>query len=374
MVTFIDRFQYEGLCKRLQYSYNPCMAGHRTSTQVSSKPTLADVAALAGVSAATVSRALTRGDAVKRTTRRRVLAAVDALGYRPNRAARGLSTGLSGALGMLVPDISNPFFAELIRSAQAEARAHDKVLLIADTAQSEAQELDLLESLAGQVDGLIVCSPLLGPEQLGPGLARVPMVFVNRRGEGIPAVVIDQGAIVRISVRHLRDLGHRHLAYLAGPEHLWSSQRRLEAVRALADSEDLEIEVLGPFEPTFEGGSRAAEPALAGGATGVIAFNDVIALGLMTRLAAMGIAVPERLSVVGSDDVPLADMWTPALTSVRAPTRAAGRSAVELLGELIEQGARGPLNGLPLRESVPVRRVELEGHLVIRGSTAEAPA
>ncbi len=297
---------------------------------------------------------------------------MDALDYRPNRAARGLSTGRSGVLGMLVPDISNPFFAELIRSAQAEARAHDQVLLIADTAQSEAEELDLTESLAGQVDGLIVCSPRLGPERLGPRLAEVPLVFVNRRAEGVPAVVIDQDAIVRMSVRHLQDFRHHHLAFLAGPEDLWSSERRLETVRALANSEGLELDVLGPYEPSFEGGSQAAEPTVASGATGVIAFNDVMALGLMARLAAMGIAVPEKLSVVGSDDVPLAHMWTPALTTVRAPTRAAGRRAVELLGELIEAGAREPLDRTPPHESPPVRRIELEGQLVVRESTSRA--
>ena len=352
--------------------YNDVMGGRRALPQASSKPTLADVAALAGVSPATVSRALTRGDTVRSDTRRRILTAVEALDYRPNRAARGLSTGRSGALGMLVPDISNPFFAELIRSAQARARAHEKVLLIADTAQSEAQELDLLESLAGQVDGLIVCSPARGPERLEARTAGVPMVFVNRRAEGVPAVVIDQRAIVRMSVRHLQDLRHRHLAFLAGPEHLWSSQRRLETMRALERSDGLDLDVLGPFEPSFEGGSRAAEPILASGATGVVAFNDVMALGLMNRLAAMGIAVPERLSVVGSDDVPLAGMWTPALTTVSAPTRAAGSNAVELLIGMIEEGAHVPIVGTPRHEPLPVRRIELEGQLVIRESTAEA--
>jgi DNA-binding LacI/PurR family transcriptional regulator len=309
---------------------------------------------------------------VRSDTRRRVLAAVSELDYRPNRAARGLSTGRSGALGMLVPDIANPFFAELIRSAQARARAHDKVLLIAETTQSEAHELDLLESLTGHVDGLIVCSPGPGPERVGPRTSGVPVVFVNRRADGVSAVVIDQFAIVRMPVRHLRELGHRHLAFLAGPERLWSSRRRLEAVRTLERSDRLDFDVLGPFEPNFEGGSRAAEAVLASGATGVLAFNDLMALGLMTRLAAMGIAVPEHLSVLGSDDIPLAAMWTPALSTVAAPTRAAGGSAVELLIELIEQVPNDPIEDAPAHGSLPVRRVELEGHLVIRESTAEA--
>lgn len=335
-----------------------------------SRPTLADVAALAGVSPATVSRALTHGDKVRSDTRRRILHAVDTLRYRPNRAARGLSTGRSGALGMLVPDISNPFFAELIRSAQTAAQALERVLLVADTAQSEEQELDLLESLAGQVDGVIVCAPGVGSGRLGPGMAGVPMVFVNRRADGIAAVLIDQGAIVRQSVGHLESLGHRRITFLAGPESTWSAQRRLEAVRALGDVDGLALDVLGPFAPSFEGGAAAAEPLCASGATGVVAFNDVMALGLMSRLAAMGVVVPDEMSVVGSDDVPLARMWTPALTTVSAPTRSAGGSAVELVSELIE---RGQADSAARAGSAPVRRIELEGELVVRGSTATAP-
>ena len=348
------------------------MGKRRPPPHATARPTLADVARLAGVSSATVSRALTRGDSVRSETRRRILSAVEALDYRPNRAARGLSTGRSGALGMLVPDISNPFFAELIRAAQASARMHEKVLLIADTAQSETQELDLIESLAGQVDGVIVCSPGVGPEQLDPTATGMPMVFVNRRADGVPAVVIDQDAIVRMSVRHLEDLQHRHLAFLSGPEQLWSSQRRLQAVRALERADGLELDVLGPFEPSFDGGSKAAEPVLSSGATGVLAFNDVMALGLMSRLASMGVAVPDQLSIVGSDDVPLARMWTPGLTSVSAPMRSAGESAVELLLQLIDEDVQSGAREGTADSSSPIRRIELEGHLVVRGSTAEA--
>ncbi len=344
----------------------------RASRPPAARPTLADVATLAGVSSATVSRALSRGETVRSETRRRVLRAIEALDYRPNRAARGLSTGRSGALGILVPDISNPFFAELIRSTQARARALDKVLLIADTEQSPDEELDLLESLAGQVDGIIVCSPRFDRKARLPQLADVPMVFVNRRMEGVPTVVIDQGAIVRLSVQHLRDLGHRRLAFLAGPEHLWSSQRRVEAVRAMDPDDDVQLDLLGPFEATFQGGASAAEPLLESGAAGVIAFNDLMALGLMARLTAMGILVPEQMSVIGSDDVPLASMWTPTLTTVSAPVRAAGDSAVDLLSALIEANTRKANAGRAAPEPLPVRRVELEGHLVVRASTAKA--
>lgn len=347
------------------------MRGRRPLTIVPPRPTLADVARLAGVSPATVSRTLTQGDTVRGETRQRVLSAVDALDYRPNRAARGLSTGRSGVLGMLVPDIANPFFAELIRSAQAAAYGRDKMLLIGDTSQSETQELDLLESLSGQIDGVIVCSPRLRIERLAPRIAGLPMVFVNRRDAGVASVLIDQSAIVRISVQHLQELGHRHLAFLSGPENLWSSQRRLDAARALERSEDLALEILGPFEPSFEGGAKAAEPLLASGATGVLAFNDVMALGIMSRLTAMGVSIPRDLSVVGSDDVPLSSMWAPGLTTVAAPTRAAGSSAVDLLCGLVEEEAGDAAEGGAAGAPVPLRRIELEGHLVVRASTTE---
>lgn len=344
------------------------MGRRRSPPRGTTRPTLADVAARAGVSPATVSRALTRGDAVRSDTRRRVLAAAQALEYRPNRAARGLSTGSSGALGMLVPDITNPFFAGLIRAAQAGARSRENVLLIAETARKEEEERELLESLVGQVDGLIVCSPGPGLEQLGRRFDEVPMVFVNRRTDGVPAVVIDQEAIVRRAAGHLQELGHRHLAYVAGPEGLWSSQRRLEVVRALNAGGGVGIDVVGPFEPTFEGGAHAAEAVLASGATGVLVFNDVMALGLMTRLSALGVVVPDALSVVGSDDIPLAAMWTPALTTLFAPAHAAGEGAVALLHRLIEGGGDATDDREPTARSV--QRLEFEGHLVVRASTA----
>ena len=146
------------------------MNGKRPSVNV---PTLADVARLAGVSPATVSRALSRADSVRGETRKRVMHAVQALDYRPNRAARGLSTGRSGALGMLVPDIANPFFAELIRSAQAATRLREKILLVADTSQSEDQEVELVDSLSEHIDGVIICSPRLRPDGLGSRAARL---------------------------------------------------------------------------------------------------------------------------------------------------------------------------------------------------------
>ena len=334
-------------------------------------PTLADVARLAGVSAATVSRTLTQPATVRGETRQRVLDAVSALDYRPNRAARGLSTGRSGTLGMLVPDIANPFFAELIRSAQTAAHDHGKMLLVADTSRSEAHELDVLESLSGQIDGVIVCSPRFRTERLAPRVARLPMVFVNRRDDGVPSVLIDQGAIVRISVRHLEGLGHRHMVFLAGPDHLWSSQCRLDAVRSLDRTNGVDIEVIGAFEATFEGGARAAEAVVSSGATAVIAFNDVMAVGLMSRLATLGVSVPRDLSVVGSDDVPLSSMWTPTLTTISAPTRAAGESAVEVLCRSIDEGASAAKDVAAGRPEHPLRRIELEGHLVVRASTME---
>jgi LacI family transcriptional regulator len=169
--------------------------------------TLADVAVEAGVHPSTVSRVLSRPQLIGEPTRTAVHAAIDKLGYIPNRAARQLAGGRIGAIGVLVPDITNPFFAHVVRSVQQGCRRSGLTMLLADTDQRAADELTEARALAGSVDGYVVCSPVAATEEWLQVVGDAPLVFVNRRARGVASVALDQHAIVELGVTHLRAAG-----------------------------------------------------------------------------------------------------------------------------------------------------------------------
>ncbi|GAA4623653.1 LacI family DNA-binding transcriptional regulator [Cellulomonas oligotrophica] len=320
--------------------------------------TLRDVAVAAGVSPATASRALSAPDVVAPETREAVLRAAQALGYRPNRAARALSTGRSGHLCLVVPDLGNPFFAAVAKAVQSRARAAGYAVMIADSEEDPRLEADLVAQLGAQADGVLLCSPRMSAAALAAVAAGpTPVLLVNREGADLPSVVIDDRDGIRQTLRHLHALGHRRVAHVGGPDGSWSDARRREG---LADTSPAGLEVveLGPHAPVFSGGVAAADLALAAGATAVVAHNDLVALGVLDRLRARGVRVPEDVSVVGFDDGPVATLVTPPLTTVAAPLALLGRTAVDLLLD--------PPDVTP--------HVVLPVELVVRGSSAQAPA
>jgi DNA-binding LacI/PurR family transcriptional regulator len=255
-----------------------------------------DVARRAGVSVATVSRSYTVPDAVREATRARVLEAAIELGYQPNRAARGLITGRTGNVGVIVPDLANPYFQGVLKGAQACARAADYAVFVADGQESAAEEEALIGAMSKQVDGILLCSSRLAPATLA-GLAPEPaVVLLNRRVDGLSTVTVDSADGMRQAMAHLAALGHRRCAFVSGPERSWSNQQRLRGLRAAARTTDAEIVTIGPVAPQFEGGVQAAEQVLASGATAVLAYNDLVAAGLLSRLAQRGVDVPGHLS------------------------------------------------------------------------------
>jgi LacI family transcriptional regulator len=317
--------------------------------------TLADVASAAGVHPSTVSRVLSRPELIGESTRTVVEDAIARLGYTPNRAARQLAGGRIGTIGVLVPDITNPFFAQVLRSIQVHCRAEGLTMLLADTDQHPDEELSAGRALAGSVDGFIVCSPIAATRHWRAVVGVTPLVFVNRRASGVASVVLDQRGIVELGVRHLRELGHRRIAVVRGPEAYWSSKERS---RAIAGHDD--VIAIGPAAPDFAAGIDLARDVIAAGATGVLTFNDVQALGIIAGCRAAGRSVPGDLSVVGSDDIAAAAMSHPALTTVHAPVSGLGAAAVEMLGQLIA--------------GAPTSDVSLPVSLTIRASTASPSA
>jgi LacI family transcriptional regulator len=330
-------------------------------------PTIRDVASAAGVSQATVSRALSMPELVRPGTRARVEAAARRLGYRPNRAAQGLITGRTGNLGLIVPDLSNPFFSSVVKGVQAAARAADYSVFIADTDEEADAEVDLLRALVKQVDGLILCSPRAPDDELAAMGDDSTVVLMNRRSGDRPSVTVDNADGMRQAVDHLAALGHRRIAYVAGPRTSWSNTERERGLRQAADVGGIDLVHLGHFPPQFEGGVAAADLALASGATAVIAYNDVVALGLLSRLGARGVRVPGGLSVVGCDDIGMSVMSNPALTTVSVPKRTAGRATVALLLSLLGSDGESPLTRESLHRELPTQ-------LIVRGTTGVAPA
>jgi len=318
-----------------------------------------DVARVAGVSISTVSRALTKPDDVAPTTLTKVLDTARGMGYRPNLAARGLITGRTGIIGLIVPDLENPFFASVTKGVQGRARAAGYAVIISDSDEDPSQEAELVRDLSKRVDGMVMCSPR-APDSVIAGLAgECTLVLVNRRCGDIPTVEIDNLEGIRLAMEHLHALGHRTIAYVGGPSMSWSNMQRLDALRAVAaQSADTDLIDLGSFQPYVSGGIASGDLVIASGATAVLAYNDLVAFGLLDRLRQRGVRVPEDISVVGVDNLPMSALTTPSLTSVGIPLVSCGRAATDMVLSLV----RNP-------SSPPVQHHNLSFRLAVRAST-----
>lgn len=325
-------------------------------------PTIYDVATAAGVAPSTVSRAFSRPGRVNAETAARIRQVAEDMGYRANPLARALPTGRTSLLALVVSDVTNPFFFQIIRGAQQAADEADHTLLVADVLESATTERKVLERLVPLVEGVV-----LGTSRMSDSTIRViakqrPTVVLNRVLTGIPSVVTDNARGMRRAIEHLGALGHRTITYVAGPEASWADGMRWRAMREAAHELDLRVHRVGPSVPTLAGGTAATAAALETGATAVVAYNDLIAIGLLQGLAAAGVQVPRQMSVVGFDDIFGSELCTPALTTVAAPLAALGQYAVRTL--LVDMRSRAPR---------ATRPALLPAELRVRDSTAKAP-
>ncbi|MGC3955447.1 MAG: LacI family DNA-binding transcriptional regulator [Propionicimonas sp.] len=328
------------------------------------KVTLSDVARHVGISPSTVSRAISAPERVNAATRERVLAAVAELGYLPPGAPRQSGRG-GRMIGLIVPDIVNPFFPPIIKAVQARAAARGWTVLIADIDEHPSDELRRARQLAEQVDGLIVVSARTPDDQMDQLIELQPLVLVNRYHPRAASVAIENETGIVEAVQHLAALGHRTICYLNGPRRSWSNAQRQAAVRAACTEAGVELLEFGPFEPQIQAGARAADLVSASSASAVIAYDDMIALGVITRLNERGIRVGQDISVIGVDDSPMSGMAYPTLTSIHVPGAEAGMTAVDTLLDMVEaERATAPA-------SLPAAK--LETSLVIRNSTAASP-
>lgn len=308
--------------------------------------TLLDVARAAGVSKATASRALQRPELVAEATRHRVQKAADQLGFQPNASARALTTGRTGLIGLIVPTLSNPFFAPLVMGAQQAAEETESHLLIAVSEYDAQREATLADRLSEQADGLIMVTPTGTDAALRERFRRRPLVLVDRQVGRLPAVVADTAAGLAQLLGHLLAQGHRTIAYVSGPAGSWADEQRRTALSAQAAVAEASLHVLGPLPPTFDAGIEASR-ALPDAVTAVLAYNSYLALGLLHGLGAAGRRVPEDVSLAAADDLSTLGATTPPVTALDVPLQEAGALAVTRLHDLLDGHRRTVTSHLP---------------------------
>lgn len=325
-------------------------------------PTIYSLAADLGVHASTVSRAFSRPELITAEIRDRVLTRAAEVGYRPNQAARSLVTGRKATIGLMLPDIENPFFPPLVRATQAAALGRRVILL--DTEMRADRELELLAEMAHHVDGLLIAAPMNTPAKLRTAAAGTPVVLINRRSAGFSSVIIDNSAALQQAAELLAGLGHRRIAFLGGPAGSWTAGQRTNAIRRWSSTDGTgpsQIIYPGNFEASYDGGLRATESLLHSGATAAIAFDDLMACGVIAGLARYQISVPQDFSMIGCDDVLISRVLTPALTTITAPIDELGTVAAAILDESIAD------------PGLPPRTRRLPGSLADRGTTTGPP-
>jgi LacI family transcriptional regulator len=334
--------------------------------------TIRDVALRAGVSTATVSRVLAGVGTPRPETAAAVRSAAEDLGYRPSGVARSLRMRRTRTLGLIVTDIGNPFFPELVKAADDRARDLNYSILLGSAAYDEHRTMHYLDLMADRrVDGMIVASSQLSGEGWESLLASpVPIVVANSEPAGVPVNVItsDNAGGSRIAVEYLVGLGHRRIGYVRGSQAYTAAQPRIEGFRqACADAGlDPDHTPVIRGEGDVESGERAAAELLTSPAevTAIYSYNDLTAIGVLRALRAAGRRVPGDISVVGCDDIAAASWVVPTLTTVAQKKAEMGRLAVErLIAALNDPDA-----------AIEPEVIRLPMELIERESTGPAPA
>jgi LacI family transcriptional regulator len=323
--------------------------------------TMHDVAREAGVSTATVSRVL-NGGRVRPGTARSVERAMRRLGYVPNRVARGLVTGRSDVVGVLVPDLVGPLNAAVARGVEdvLEERGLHAVVMT-DHREAERERERLATLVARRVDGLVLIGSELGDDDIHATVGATPVVHVGAETPhgDLPEVRVDNAAGIEAELAHLAAAGHRRIAHLAGPRR--DGRERREALERLAPAMGLELVAVEDGAFSEEGGLRGGRALLRrDGFSAVVCGNDRSAVGLYAAARERGLRLPDDLAVVGFDDLPWSAYLDPALTTVRQPSREMGRAAA---ARILDAEGEGAWTGV----------LTLTPELVDRASVARAP-
>lgn len=328
-----------------------------------SRPTMDDVADRAGVSRALVSLVMRDSPRVSQHSRDKVIAAASELGYRPNLQARSLARGRTDTVGVLVNDLNNPYFTETAQAVAAAASEHRLQVLLASGWGQIDGEAHALESLINmRTDGMVLCGPRIPNETLADYAARTPTVGISIFGEPtyLDSVCNHEAHGAQLAVDHLLEFGHERIAHIHAAPAAGGPERRTGFIDAMVNRGLAPILVEGDF--TEEAGAKGADQLLSlrEPPTAILAGNDLAAVGVLGRLTALGVRVPEDISVVGYDDTLLASISATSLTTVHQPRQLIGRRGLELLVERMEGRSEA-------------RHELIEPRLVIRSSTGPVP-
>jgi LacI family transcriptional regulator len=301
--------------------------------------TIRDVAQAAGVSTATVSKFVNGGQRFTADVEARVAKAVKDLGWSLNPMARGITTGRTGNVGIVILDIRNPHFTSMVKGAARAASAAGLNLIFADAAESREPELAVLKALSRRVDGLIVSARLPAPVIEALFDSGTPVVFYG----GPPphpayhSVCCDNAMAGHMLGRHLRDRGFRKISYVGFPTALWSSER-WRGLQAAFESVEASFQQFEAAAPVTDEGERLASMVLLSGPMpdAVVAFNDLLAMGLLAEARALGIRVPEQVALAGFDNIAYGRLVSPSLTSVDMMSETVGEVALRRLAQVIQ--------------------------------------
>ncbi|HEX7084671.1 MAG TPA: LacI family DNA-binding transcriptional regulator [Gaiellaceae bacterium] len=341
--------------------------GPTTETRIPARATIRDIAGLAGVSIATVSRVLNDRPDVAPHTREAVLRVVREHGFSTNRGARGLSSGRTGIVGTTLPHVNAEYFGTILSGAAEALYEEDMRIVLCPTLHEHEREVTLLERLMrGTTDGALLLLPAESTEELR-ALQRqgFPFVVVDPREhvpDGVPVVSAAHAAGAKEATEHLLSLGHRRIGAITGEVGWAATEERLLGFRAALSQYDLlpDASLIVPTDWQIPSGYEAAVKLLGrpDRPTAIFAFNDNVAVGVFQAARLHGLRVPDDLSIVGFDDLEEAQIVDPQLTTVRQPLAELGRMGASLLMRLID------------RQRLDALRVELATKLIVRGSTA----
>lgn len=309
-------------------------------------PTIRDVAELAGVHPSTVSRVINDDSRISEKTKNKVLLIIKKLGYTPNAIARGLKTKKTYTLGMLIPDITNPFFAEIARGVEDEANKNNFNVILCNTDDKSKKERIYLEILKGKrVDGLILATAHIKDKSiLELEKKKFPYILVSRNIEGLDknCVIVDDVVGGIMVTEYLIKLGHRRIAHITGPLKTRSALNRLKGYKLALKKYEIEYrdELVGEGDFRIKGGYQAMKKflKLSKPPTAIFAANDLLALGAMQVIQRKKYYIPEDFCIIGFDDIRLASFVYPPLTTIRQPMLEMGALAVKMLLKIIEEG------------------------------------
>ncbi|QSO51024.1 LacI family DNA-binding transcriptional regulator [Alicyclobacillus curvatus] len=322
--------------------------------------TIKDVARMAGVSVSTVSRVINESGYSSPETRQKVLQCMQELGFSPNDVARGLVSGRTASIGLLIPDVSNPFFADIARGAEDAAIAQGYSLILCNSDWKMERERMYLDTLRSKrVEGVVVAGSRSEEDTLKKAIGTLPFVMVDRRAKKIGASVwIDNTQGAMAATEHLIDIGCKRIAHITGPELSPSSTARLEGFKRVVKQANVDYRIIeGDFR--YAGGYEAGRQLFIGGSApdGIFAANDLMAIAVIQVAQSLGIRVPEDVVVVGYDNIAMAEYVSPKLTTVEQPGYQMGTSGFELLYEQL------------VHPDTKVSDIEFTPRMILREST-----